>query len=169
MYTHFAVVTVCLTAGVGILADGEAQQSVAQRQNEKLEQQRIASNDALADGNRRLITADESEDGGGSFGSDISMGGFGGNGFGSSTTALVDVTGSALSIMDNRPIWQRVGLSEEDWNKLSDAQKSAVALARDPLFGRSEEQQREDVRRMSEASRVRAGNGASSEGSDGPG
>lgn len=168
MYKHFAVVTVVITAAVGILADGEAQQAIVKHQQEKAEKKRIANAQALNNGNRRLISEGESDEGGGSFGSDISMGGGGGSGYSSSTAERIPFKGENRSVISNTPIWERVGLRKEDWDKLSDEQKQEIAQKRDPLYGKSEAEQRADLRRMAEQARIRAGGRSNGANSDAP-
>ena len=172
MYKHFAVATVCLTIVVGILADGDDKAQSATVAQQQVAFNEIANDQAsMEDGTRRRITEEETEFGGGSFGSDASVGGYDA-GFSSSTISQAVVSGPDYSLFDKSPIWQRVGMSEEKWNQLTDAQKQAIAKANDPLYGRSAKQQRDDLRKMSNAARSRAGGGDFGDdapGADGPG
>ena len=153
MYRHFAIVTVGLTALVGVLASGEPQQTVGDQLAAKAERERLAKAEAaaFADGNRTLLR--EGEDG-------VAAGGA----MGAASPIQVSVSNSsdarnALKGKDKSklPIWQQLGISEQAWLGMTEAQRDDLKkkLGRDAKL--TPEQEAAAMRRIAEASLSRSG------------
>lgn len=155
MYRHFAVVTVAVTAMVGMLADGEAQQAVESQLKERAEKQRIAKADKTNATNKELIRRDPQADGGGggSFGSANAITGYG---VGSSTSDSSNFIKLPPGEKNAKTIWGRFGISEEDWFSLPPEVRRELAGTNDPMIVGTPEERREAMKKMSAASRSRA-------------
>lgn len=152
MYRHFAAVTIVATALVGVFADGEAQQAVEDKLVEKAEQNRLASADPTRQ-NRELIRKDPAATGG-SFGpSTAPIGIAGGSGGVSSSVDFIKV---ATAAKGGKTVWEKLGLTREDWFKLPPDVRKSLAGTNDPMIVGTEEERREAVKKLSEASRSRA-------------
>lgn len=155
MYRHFAIVTVGVTALVGVLADGEAQQALKDQLAERSEQRRME--EAEKDqGNREIIRKDPHATGqAGSFGSDSAIGAGGlGNGLATSNSRnFIKLPPGAKPGME---IWERLGLTEQEWFALPSDVRKSLAGTNDPMIVGNEEERREAMKKMTEASRSRA-------------
>lgn len=151
MYRHFAVVTMVATALVGVFADGEAKQVVEVKLAERAEENRLAAADPTRQ-NRELIRKDPAATGG-SFGPSTGPIGIAGGGGVSSTAGMIKV---ATGPKGTRTVWERLGLTKEDWFKLPPDVRKSLAGTNDPMIVGTEEERREAVKKLSEASRSRA-------------
>lgn len=168
LYKHFAVVTIAITAVVGVFADGEAQKVVAEHQAEKAERERLAKAETVVHGNRRMIKPGEDTGGGGSFGPDTSADfSFGGDDT-SNTNSLVirDAEGAS-----DTPVWLKLGLTKAEWNSLSESEREDLAAGVNPQAPSVAAVEAAASRKLTAASRSRSGKlGASfAGGSDAPG
>lgn len=154
IYRHFAVVTVVLTAGVAILADGErraalAEEIEAREQRNELE---IASQQKF--GKPRLVK--KTPQGGGSFGSDSGSFGDPMDDPGSSSSGYVPA--NLWFSGGSTPVYHRLGLTEAQWAALSEDQREALRRKAGEEAARARTAERRDqVDRLLEASTSRAG------------
>lgn len=153
MYRHFAIATVALTAVVGILADSEAQRSVSDTLKQKAHDSRV-ENSGKARKARELIRRDPHADSGGSgFAPDHAISGV-------SAVSMAATNSSFLRLppgaKDSKPVWEQLGLTEEEWFALPPEVRRSLAGTDDPMIVGTAEERREAMRKMSAASRSRA-------------
>ncbi|MHA6333707.1 hypothetical protein ACXYL9_08470 [Qipengyuania sp. CAU 1752] len=168
LYKHFAVVTIAITAVVGVFADGEAQNAIASHQAEKAERERLAKAEKASRGNRRLIKSGEDTGGGGSFGPQTSPG----FSFAGSDTSNTDsfVIRDAQGASDT-PVWLKLGLTKAEWNSLSESEREDLAAGVDPKAPSVAAVEAAASRKLTAASRSRSGglDASFAGGSDAPG
>ncbi|WP_284125245.1 hypothetical protein [Parerythrobacter aestuarii] len=153
MYRHFAIVTVGLTALVGVLADGEAQQAIETELAKQSEQRRLEEADKNS-GSREIIRKDPHATGAaGSFGSDSAIGSAS---MGTATSSSRDFIRLPPGAKPGMEIWERLGLTEAEWFALPSETRKSLAGTNDPMIIGTEEERREAMKKMSEASRSRA-------------
>ena len=154
MYRHFAVVTVAVTALVGILADGEATQAVEEHIREKSEKERIQAADKTSSANREIIRRDQfAGGGGGGFDSGPSLSSIGAGSASSDSSNFITITPGEKN---SATVWGRLGISEEEWFSLPPDVRKALAGTNDPMIVGTKEERREAMKKASEASRSRA-------------
>lgn len=154
IYRHFAVVTVVLTAGVAILADGERRAALAEEieVREQRNELEIASQEKF--GKPKLVK--KTPQGGGSFGSDSGDFGDPMDDHGSSGSGYVPA--DLWSSGDSGPVYSRLGLTEAQWAALSEDQRAALRRKADEEAARARTAERRDqVDRLLGASARRAG------------
>jgi len=165
MYRHFAIVTVGLTALVGVLASGEAEKSVGDQLAAKAERERLAKAEvaALNDGNRTLLREDQDsvvEGGGGSMGAaspiQVSVS--------SSSNARNALQGAST---EGLPIWQQLGVSEQAWLAFTDEQREELKKKLGKRDKLTPQEEAAAMRRMEQASLARSGRTGTG-GSDAP-
>lgn len=129
MYRHFAVVTVCLTAGLAIFADGESRQAVADEISAREDQAALERAEVAKFGPAKLITGSGTPAPSASFAYDGSGGEFG---------APMDGTGSrdqGASYVPRRNTTSRVGaeidyaalgLTKAEYDELDPAAQQAL-------------------------------------------
>lgn len=154
MYRHFAVVTVAVTALVGLFADGEATQAVEDHMQERAERERIAKAEKEREADKQLIRRDHyAGGGGGSFDSGMALAGISA---GTATSDSSNFIQLPPGEKDETTVWGRLGISREDWFSLPSDVRKALAGTNDPMIIGTAEERREAMRRASAASRSRA-------------
>lgn len=154
MYRHFAVVTVAVTALVGILADGEATQAVEGHIREQAEKKRIEEADKVGSANREIIRRDQfAGGGGGSFDSGPSLSSISAGTATSDSSNFIRISPGEKS---SATVWGRLGISEEEWFSLPPHVRKTLAGTNDPMIVGTEEERREAMKKASAASRSRA-------------
>lgn len=154
MYRHFAVVTVAVTALVGLLADGETSQAVERQLREQAEKQRLKQAEEESGVGRELIRRDRYASGGGaSFDSGMSLSSIAAGSASSNSSNFIKLPPGEKN---SETVWGRFGISEEDWFSLPSDVRRTLASTDDPMIVGTEEERREAMRRLSEASRSRA-------------
>lgn len=146
IYRHFAVVTVAVTLLVAIMADGESRETTAQAMTSpassqpiRIEKPRKNERDGEAEGSFGTI--------GGQFGAPMMSPG-GGRNDSLRTAGPQQVAAS----------YNPTGLSDEEWAKLTPAQREELLKKlRELQFGASSEQRAQQVARMVAASAQRSG------------
>lgn len=156
LYRHFAAVTVAVTAAIALLAD-EVKQSAATELQQKIDKDR-AENSAEVPQVHSLIRRDPHANGGtggngGGFAPDNDLSNFGADAGGADSGKFVKLPPGGK---DTRPVWERLGLTEEEWFALPPHVRRSLAGTNDPMIVGTEEERREAIRKMSAASRSRA-------------
>ena len=152
MYRHFAIVTIVATALVGIFADGEAQQAVETKLAEKAHEAKLLAADKTRQ-NRELIRKDPAA-AQGSFGASSGpIGIAGGSGGVADSANLIKVAATAKG---GKTVWEKLGLTKEDWFKLPPDVRKSLAGTNDPMIVGTEEERQAAIKKLSEASRSRA-------------
>lgn len=152
MYRHFAVVTVALTAIIGILADGEAQQAAKSELQERAEQNKRAEANK-GTGNELIRRDPYPGGGGGSFSPDNALTSFNA---GLGTSDASNFIQLPAGDKEAKTVWGRLGISEEDWFSLPSDVRISLAGTNDPMIVGTPEERRAAIKKLSAASRSRA-------------
>lgn len=149
MYKHFAMITVCLTAAVALFADEEKREVIA-------EEVRSAE---IPDAPKKPPTLIVRKDAGGGAGGDLAgfYGGVGGAGseagYSSSITPAGLSDNSTLNSQAGRNELAKLGISREEFDRMSPEEKAAILAA----IRAGGMQNTETAKRAMSASAIRAG------------
>lgn len=151
MYRHFAIVTVALTAALALFADGESREAMAEEIAAREQRNELAHASAEKFGKPRLVRKEPAS--AGSFGSD-------GGDFGE---PMDDAGGGNPSGYISGPVnapsaYAYFGLSEAEWEALSEEQRAALRREVQEEADRAAAPERQaQIERLKAASAGRAG------------
>ncbi|WP_155805981.1 hypothetical protein [Erythrobacter litoralis] len=155
MYQHFAVVTICVTAAIGFMADDEAQDAVKAEMAKQVADVRKPDGEPVS----AIITRREGSDaqqGGGSFGPDTALG---------APTLAARGSGRLSATMRRAPskvgqgaaIWSILGMTEDEWFALSPELRRQLTGGRNVLLSGTSAERQAAMERLTQASRARTG------------